>query len=262
MKKNKEFYNIGISEKLIFNLTILTLLSFVGNIIFVIVNRIHQIILFREDYIVIASLIVLLVITFYLVYKVNLGIIYLTLSSLFFLLILTLFHEINPFRIPDNYICIDFKTQNYKYPQRDLNEFCKIDCDFLNDKITKDIKVGKKYYSWRAAVADGKLPEKDNWRSLINSNHKSLFGLFLVLEFTFSNFVEILFIALGLLLFEIFTKNKYNIITEEFISMKKQNSTWHFKKFNIKKINVIGLVLIFIILIYNTYFLYEINTLR
>ena len=134
---------------------------------------------------------------------------------------------------------------------------CKTDCAHTERLIGMGFQEKRHYYSWKAAQIKGILDlgwmfGLDNNCCVNESRYYSpwdyiyLLGTFFILERTFEFFPILIVLALLCSLLEYYRKKPMAFLTEDWIGHTQ---------FDVRKINIFGLILIILIVLYNIHYM-------
>lgn len=239
MENRTRFYEINVIEKTIFKLSMITTCVIVGNIYLVL-----QCVFYVKSFIlpknwIVFNVLLILIIGGILVVKMKLN--HLTILSFGFytLLLFPISWKILPIKIPQDYIGLR-KTDETGYVIAD--EYCKKNCNITTMLIKQDYYEERKFYSWRYAELLGRSPSDDSCCYNQALGSKYFFGILVLLELTFEYLPLIFILTLLVTIYEYYKRKDLNMFSKDFISVDE---------FDIRKINVFGLSIIVIIVLYN-----------
>jgi len=229
-------------DKFLFKLTILTICAFVSNLYLIILFAFYEkSYLFEKSWMVVNILLLLSIGGIFLYrFKLNLQTIYA--AGFFAMIVLPLVWMILPIKIQQNYVGLR-QTDKEGYIVED--RYCLADCKVSTDLKATGFYEERKYYSWRYAELLNRFPVENECCYKHPFDNKYLFATLLTLELTFEYLPAVFLLALILFLYEYYKRQDLKAFGEDFVKFG----------YDIRKVNVVGISLIIIIVLYNIAYL-------
>ena len=128
--------------------------------------------------------------------------------------------------------------------------YCLIKCKVISHLKNRGYIEGEKYYSLRYADLQNSIPFRNQCCYDRPFDNQYLFAILLILELTYEYFPSIFLLAFVLFLYEYFKREDLKAFSEDFLN----------KDYDIKKVNIIGVLLILVVVSYNLWYMSALNT--